>query len=84
MELPTFTPILKQTTFVHQGHKHLITNDLELFSLLTITKTNRMENLNFRIVFSAVVLALLTFVGCQIRPIDDINLFRIRMGRAID
>jgi hypothetical protein len=50
----------------------LKTNDLKLFTT-DMTKTNRMKKLNFRIVFTAITLALLTVIGCQIRPIDDVS-----------
>jgi hypothetical protein len=42
-----------------------------------------MKKLNFRIVFSTIVLALLTFIGCQIRPIDDINLSGLESEWAV-
>jgi hypothetical protein len=44
------------------------------FHSYTFTKTNRMKKLNFRIVLSIVFLSLFTFIGCRIRPIDELSL----------
>jgi hypothetical protein len=42
-----------------------------------------MKKLNFRIVLTAVSLSLLTFVGCKIRPIDDISLSGLESEWAV-
>ncbi len=53
------------------------------YSLFTFTKTNRMKKLNFRIVLSVVLLALLTFAGCKISPIDDLSLSGLESEWAV-
>ncbi len=53
------------------------------FSLLTITKTNRMKKLNFRIVYPVITLIFLTIVGCRIRPIDEVNLSGLESEWAV-
>jgi hypothetical protein len=54
---------------------------------MTITpefsKTRRMKKVNFRIVFSIVALSLLTFIGCRIRPFDDVNFSGLESEWAI-
>jgi hypothetical protein len=42
-----------------------------------------MKKLNFRIVLTAVSLSFLTFVGCKIRPIDDISLSGLESEWAV-
>ena len=50
---------------------------------MTFTKTNRMKKLNFRIVLSVVSLSLLTFIGCRIRPFDDLSVSGLESEWAV-
>ena len=42
-----------------------------------------MKKLNFRIVFSALMLILLTVVGCRIRPFDDVSFVGLESEWAV-